>query len=123
MPGNSFIVQLFLRIHSKTKLVEEILKAIVFEQLLIIRWIIIEAINGRLETLYQQAPPPIPFAKIDWAVHGMHTSLKQPMFCNIEKHVRGCLVIDTIKKTNSSNETLITLCFVFFVYKSSNSPD
>src|SRR4051812_34829471 len=58
------------------------------------------------KTLYQQAPKFIVFAKVNWAVHGLHAVLLQPLFSGI-KQFKGCiLVVYTFKKAN-------TACWLF----------
>src|SRR5690349_21620449 len=75
MPFVQFIAELFLWVQAKTDLIKERAKAIVFEQLAIIRRVIVHAIQGFLKAFRNQSPPAIAFAKINGTVHSLHTAL------------------------------------------------
>src|SRR5690625_7595555 len=78
-------IQIKVYIHPKTKLSEVYFKSICFEKIDIIRWVVVHAIKGIICTAGQHSPPPVPFTKIDWSVHGFHSFFSEPFLRMIEK--------------------------------------
>ena len=118
-----FLLHPIFHFKCKANLVKEIFKAIFFKQLLVIRGIVIHAIHRRFKSFNKQSPPAVSFPEIDWAIHGLHSFLHQPMLCHIKQHIRGTLIIGALKKTDTSHGHLIALILVFFVCESCNPAD
>src|SRR5688572_24728427 len=121
MPFNYLLTHFFPGIKAETYLVVVKLKTVILKQFFIIWLIIIEAINRWLKSFYQQTPPAISFTKVDGTIHSLHSPLDKPVFCCIKKQVRRLLIINRIKKTNTTYRYVITLIAVFFIRKSSNT--
>ena len=62
------------------ELVEVELEAVVLEQVLVVRRVVVGAVDRRIrEVLDQQAPEHVAVAQIDRAVHGLHALFLQPL--------------------------------------------
>src|SRR5258705_6853674 len=110
--------------HCKTDLVKVIFETIVFKKLLVIRWIKVHAIHWwNFMPFYYQPPPAVSFAEIYRAIHCLHPLLHQPMFCYIKKHIGCSLIIDAIKKTNTTYRNIISFIFIFLICKGGNTTD
>src|SRR5690625_2726029 len=97
----SFIQFIYKRVfygQRKTDLIKKCLKTIVLEKFLVIWRVIIHAIQRFIKALYQQSPPAVAFAKIDGAVHSLHSIFLQPPLTKIEHKVSCLLIINTFKK-------------------------
>src|SRR3954468_1958201 len=76
MPGVHFVAELFLGIQANTDLVKERAETIVFEKLLIVRRVIIHAIQWFLKAFGNQSPPAVALAKGDRPIHGLFPALQ-----------------------------------------------
>src|SRR5690606_15807826 len=123
MPRVKFLWLRISNLQPKTNLIVIISEPILLEQLLIIRRIIVHAIQRRLTSLYDQSPTAITLSKIDWPIHCTHTLLHQPMLRDIKKHIRRLLTVDAIEESDASHRNLITLVLIFLVYKCRNSAE
>ena len=65
--------------------------------------------------------PLLAFPEVDWAIHGFHTFLHQPVFGYIKEHICSSLIIDTFKKANATYRSIISLILIFFVDKCGNA--
>jgi hypothetical protein len=66
-------------------------------------------------TFYNESPPAIALSEIDRTIHCFHATLHQPVPGNIKKHICRFLVVDTIKKPDSTHRHIITLILIFFI--------
>ena len=69
-----------LQVKSKANLVEKIFETIIFKQLLRNKADYNSCNTKVAQNPSTDTPPPVPFAKIDRAVHRFHTFLYQPVF-------------------------------------------
>src|SRR5690349_7001486 len=79
----------------------ERLEAILPKQLLIIRRIVGSAVYRRAEVFGKKTPPLVPVAEVDGSVHSGEAPLAKPGAAGIEQHIRGLLVIHTLKEAHS----------------------
>src|SRR5450631_3226226 len=120
MPLHQFLTEWLLGIHAKTDLLKKHLKTIIFEEELIIGSIKIHPVKGFMKSFCYKTPPAVPFAKIDRAIHGPHTVLKQPVFGDIKKGIGRLLLVESVEKTDPADGECVPLRFISFVEEGSN---
>src|SRR5690625_7543130 len=94
-------IQIKVYIHPKTKLSEVYFKSIRFEKIDIIRCGVVHAIKGIICTAGQHSPPPVPFTKSDWSVHGFPSFFSDPFLSINEKNKCSSLNLAHLTSANS----------------------
>src|SRR5258707_14951412 len=97
---------------------EERLKTIVFQQLLVIRRVEIHPIRRFVKTLHETSPPFVPLTEIDRPIHGFHPLLGKPVPGHVQQHVGSLLAVDTIEKADAPYRNIVPFVLVTLVYKS-----
>src|SRR5947208_2965517 len=85
-------------IKAKTHLVKKKLKSIILKEFHVIGWIIVHTIKWFIKAFIYEAPPLVPFPKIDRPIHRLHSLLDQPVPGIIKHKVCGFLAVDAFKE-------------------------
>src|ERR1044071_825056 len=84
-------------------LIKVYLESVCFEQLAVVRRIVVALIiRIAIEPVDQQAPPTIAVAEVDRSVHSLNALLLEPLLALVEQSKRDRTVVHTIEKSYST---------------------
>ena len=88
-------------------LVEIVLEAITFEQIIIILVVVRHVVDRLIEPVHQAAPEIIAGTEVDRAIHDLHAFILKPVPGSIKKCVGCCADIDAVKESHTPGRLVI----------------
>ncbi|TXI78055.1 MAG: shikimate kinase [Flavobacteriales bacterium] len=93
----------YLGTAQEEELVEVDPEPVVFQQLLVVRRIVVGAVDRwRGMVLDQQPPEHVAIAQVDGAVHRLHAMLLEPVPGGVQQQVSGRLIVDALEEAHAS---------------------